>query len=258
MLSILPLSKRPYGHGFTLVEFLVVITLCGILIALLLPVGPSRAREHYRFMQCTNNLKQIGVAMDSYHEKYGCFPPAFISDKNGKPIHSWRVLILPFLNQQALYAQYRFDEPWNGPHNAALTDSIPKCYRCPTEGESDTSHTSYAMIVGPHAVSDGPTPRRIDEIKNGTSNVIMIAECAGVGINWLEPRDLRTDEMSFRVIHPNTPSLPVPSDISSCHNGLANALFCDGSVRSLPTTISTKMLEVLTTIDGGELVPTDF
>ena len=147
-------------------------------------------------MTCTNNLKQIGLAMHNYAQAYKCFPPAYIADKNGKPMHSWRVLILPYLEEQALYAQYRFNEPWNSPHNKALADQMPPVYRCPSEGDSNRSETSYAMLVGPHAISDGPTPRRFSDIKDGTSNTIMVAECARRGINWLEPRDLKTNEMT--------------------------------------------------------------
>jgi hypothetical protein len=84
-------------------------------------------------------------------QKYGCFPPAFIPDKDGKPQYSWRVLILPFLEQDALYREYRFDEPWNGPHNLVLVNQMPAVYCCPSDYPSD-SQTSYAMIVGPHAI----------------------------------------------------------------------------------------------------------
>ena len=102
--------------------------------------------------------------MHEYQQKYGCFPPAFIPDENGKPKHSWRMLILPFLGKDGLYKKYRFDEPWNGPHNKELAARMPAVYRCPTYAdflgdETTSSLTSYAMIVGPHAVSDGPTAR---------------------------------------------------------------------------------------------------
>ena len=90
------------------------------------------------------------------------------------------------------------------------------------------------MILGPHAISDGPTARRMSDIRNGLSNTIMVAEAAKAGINWMEPRDLNTKNMSFCI---NAVIGNVQRDaceISSCHNIVANVLFCDGSVRLSP------------------------
>ena len=77
----------------------------------------SASREAGRRMSCANNLKQIAAAVLSYHEAYGCFPPACLCDENGKPMHSWRVLILPFMDRDDVYKKYSFKERWNGPNN---------------------------------------------------------------------------------------------------------------------------------------------
>ncbi len=184
-------------------------------------------------MHCVANLKQIGLAMQAYQQKYGRFPPSFIPDKNGKPQHSWRVLLLPFLGQESLYTRYRFDEPWNGPHNQALHDEMPAVYRCPSDKSPDRSQTSYAMIVGPHAISDGPTSRRLKDIKHAPSNTILLVDAAGAGINWLEPRDLNADKLTFRSRAVANDQQHQPSKILSPHGATANALMCDGSVQSL-------------------------
>ena len=113
--------SRPKG---LLTAFLVVILGCGC-IGLLLPAFSS-AREAARRMQCLNNLKQIALALHNYHDVYGVFPPAYIPDAQGKPKHSWRVLILPFLEEQGTYEKYDFDEPWDGPNNRALLTSMPR------------------------------------------------------------------------------------------------------------------------------------
>ncbi len=232
-----------------------VLFVGGILVALLLPAVQA-AREAARRVQCTNNLKQISLALHNYAQQYKCFPPAYIADKDGKPMHSWRVLILPFLEENELYRQYKFDEPWDGPHNKLLAARMPSFYRCPTEhGDSFAPETSYAMIVGPHAFSDGPTPRSPEQIgmKDGLSNTIMAAECAGAGINWMEPRDLDTEKMTFHIDTSSDHSKPT-TDISSCHPGTANVAFGDGSVRALSSSTDPKVLEALTTIDGGETI----
>lgn len=233
--------------------YIKVLILLGIVVALLLPAVQA-AREAARLMHCAKCVKQINLAIFNYAQSYKCLPPAFIADKNGKPMHSWRVLILPFTERQDLYSQYRFDEPWNSPHNSTLADKIPFVYRCPTDTTAKPSETSYAMIVGPHAISDGPTARKLSEIKDGCSNTIMVAECAGAGINWLEPRDLNTEEMTFYIQSDWDDSKPHTSDISSCHHGRAYVGLGDGSVRCLSTELAPKTLEALMTIDGGENV----
>jgi hypothetical protein len=210
------------------------------------------AREAARRMCCSNQLKQIGLAMHTYHQKYGCFPPAFIADKNGKPMHSWRVLLLPYLEWPTVYANYRFDEPWNGPHNIKLAELSPNFYRCTSEGDSNRSQTSYVMIVGPHAISDGPTPRHLSDIKDGPSNTIIVAETAQAGINWLEPRDLNTKDMVLDINDARKETSK--SNMSSNHAGVVTVLMGDGSVRSLPSWLNAKTLEALMTIDGGEAV----
>lgn len=238
--------------------FMVLIIGCdaiGIGLSHLLPAIQA-AREASRRVQCVENLKQIGLAMQSYHQKYGCFPPSFIPDENGKPKHSWRVLILPFLDKEDLYAKYRFDEPWNGSHNKALVEQMPSVYHCPTDSTSDSSQTSYAMIVGPQAISDGPTPCRMSDIKDGLSNTIMVAEAAKAGINWMEPRDLNTEKMIFRTRAVEKDLRRETCEIFRCHDVAANVLFCDGSVRTLSSkSLYPKELKALMTIDGGEDVP---
>jgi len=248
--------KRGLGVGLTLLIGLAVavpvLLVCGgILLALLLPAVQA-AREAARRAACANNLKQIGLAMHCYHDANKCFPPAFIPDENGKPKHSWRVLLLPYMEEQALYAQYRFDEPWDSPNNKALAARMPSVYRCPSDSDMTAGKTSYAMLVGPHAISDGPTPRRLSDIRDGSSNTIMIAEAASADINWLEPRDLDTADM-FGARGP-AEGLFGYTEINSCHPNGANALFADGSVHYLSTSMDSKTLEAMTTIDGGEAV----
>jgi prepilin-type processing-associated H-X9-DG protein len=239
--------------AIVMVVVVVVVVLCaGILAALLFP-AVGAAREAARRAVCTNNLKQIGLAMHNYQTKYQCFPPAYIPDKNGKPMHSWRVLILPFIDGgEHVYAQYRFNEPWNSPHNRALAFQMPREYACPTEGPPGTE-TSYAMIVGPHTISDGPTARTRAAIKDGMSDTILVVEATNAHINWMEPRDLDAKKMRFQIGGNGNPNAS-KNEISSPHAGGANVIFCDGHVDSLPASTDPKQLEAMTTIDGGETI----
>jgi hypothetical protein len=123
------------------------------LIALLLP-AVQQAREAARRTQCKNNMKAIALAMHNYHDTYGSFPPAYIPDENGKPMHSWRVLILPMLDQQFLYSQYDFDQPWDSPANRSVMDRMPAIYGCPSSPDAKGNTTPPSSV--PIAYLTGP------------------------------------------------------------------------------------------------------
>ena len=108
-------TQRP---GYTWVEYLVVLAIIVVLIALLLPPASRSGRGEARRSQCKNNLKQIGLALHNYHDIYHVFPPAYTVDGNGKPLHSWRTLILPYLDQAPLYLKIDLSKPWDDPANA--------------------------------------------------------------------------------------------------------------------------------------------
>ena len=204
---------------------------------------------HRRRPKCINNLKQIGLAVHNYHDQHGCFPPAYIPDEHGQPMHSWRVLLLPYLGEKMLYEQYNFDEPWNGPNNQLLTDQMPNVYRCPSEvAAADSSEPSYVMIVGPGTISDGPSSTNYDQITDGDSNTIMFVEICDAGFDWLQPQDLDAQQISYRI---NDGS---GEGIRSNHSGGVCVGLCDGSVHFLDDGTDPGEIRGMTTISGGEPV----
>ena len=152
-------------------------------------------------------------------------------------MHSWRVLILPFLEQQALYEQYRMDEPWNSPRNSALATLMPDIYQCPSNPVAGDANTSYVMAVGPNAFIRGRGSRQVGDIVDGLFSTIAVVEMADSGINWMEPRDWDTTG---------------PDQPSSYHPRVFNALLADGSVRGVEQDVDPNLLKAMTTIDGGE------
>jgi prepilin-type processing-associated H-X9-DG protein len=248
--------KRGLGGGWifliVLAVVLPVLLMCGgILTALLLPAVQA-AREAARRIQCNNNLKQIALAMHNYATVHKCFPPAYVADKNGKPMHSWRVLILPYLEQQGLSSQYRFDEPWNSPNNKRVADTMMKVFHCPDRPHaSDPFTTDYMMVVGRHTISDGPHGRKFAEITDGTSNTIMVVEVDNSTTPWAEPKDLKFDDIDFKINGTRR------QGIGSDHPGGINAAFCDGSVRFLRDSINPQLVKAMLTIDGGEQIPAE-
>jgi prepilin-type processing-associated H-X9-DG protein len=193
-----------------------------------------------------NNLKQIGVALHSYHDAYGCFPPAYLADRNGRPMHSWRVLILPWLEQKAIYGRYRFDEPWDGPNNRRLHDLVVSAYVCPSHPRPGHS-TAYVAVVGPQTAWPRAEPSRLEDVDDGADQTILLVEASALSIHWMEPRDLQFDRMSFAFNGPND-----PAGLSSDHPGGAHILLVDGAVRFLKAKTAPSWLRALLTVAGGE------
>ena len=125
--------------------------LVAILVALTIAYGAwnlvRTTRDAARIRQTKQNLTQIGLALHSYHEKYDCFPPAYVLGPDEKPWHSWRVLLPPFLGEDDLYAQYRWDEPWDGPHNRELQARRPKVYASPLQKSREPNIATYLGVV---------------------------------------------------------------------------------------------------------------
>jgi hypothetical protein len=232
-----------------------VIALClcaGIVPALLLPAIQA-SREAARRSQCNNNLKQIAIAMHNYHDTYKCFPPAYIPDENGKPMHSWRVLILPFMEQAALHQRYNFNEPWDSPTNQAVTSVVIPVFRCPSSTAGPGSQeTNYMLLTGPGTVFDGAKATNFAQIQDGTSNTIMIVEVEGTGVKWAEPVDLDATQLGAPL------SSGGPGRTGSRHPGGIWVALCDGSVQFLPNTISQNTFQAMITKSGGEAVQLNY
>jgi prepilin-type processing-associated H-X9-DG protein len=217
-----------------------VVALCCICMApaLLLPAVQA-AREAERRAQCQNNLREIGIALHNYHIDHGCFPPAYIPDQDGTPLHSWRVLLLPYLDED-LAKEYDFNEPWDSEANMALADRMPPVYHCPSDPDADARYTSYLGSDGPGFFFQGSRPIRQTEITDGMSNTIAVIEGSGARVVWTDPRD-QTDMENF--IQPGG---------TSNHPGGANVLYADGSVHFLSSAIDPITLDELLTIGGGD------
>ncbi len=234
-------SKSTVNIILLVVGGIVLAGVCvvGILAALLLP-AVGQARGAAQGAQCKNQMKQIGLALHNYHEVYNTLPPAYIPDADGKPMHSWRVLLLPFLEQQPMFEAYDFDKPWDHPDNLAVTRVTPDVFRCPS-AEGPSSGTHYVFITGKGTSFEGSNEIAFRDIKDGTSNTLAVVESHEVDVDWFEPRDLDVSEFT---------AMPPAAE----HSGGLHALFFDGSVRRLPKTISLDTLKALVTPGGGEVI----
>lgn len=222
-----------------------------VLMALLLPAVQS-SREAARRAQSTNNLKQIGLAMHNYHDVFKALPAAHNVDATGRPLLSWRVHILPFIEQQPLYEQFRLDEPWDSEHNSRLIPLMPPVYRSPLS-QTEEGKTVYLGNAGPDGVFQSPVagpsrdkfPRGTEfrQITDGLSNTIMAVEASDQSaIIWTKPDDLTPD-----------PENPLRGLVGARPGGFL-VLLCDGSVRILQPDIDHRVLKALFTAAGGEVV----
>jgi hypothetical protein len=239
------------ARGYVLQVAVVSIVVLGGIAILVLPnarTAPGAARR----AGCAMSLKEIAIALHNYHETYKSFPPAYVADENGRPIHSWRVLILPFLEQKALYDNYRLDEPWDGPNNRQIAAEL-KIFMCGSDQRGIAGQTSYVAVVGPGTAWAGAKSVKFEEITDGISNTILLVEVHNSGIHWMEPRDLDASQMAM-AINANPARKGVIPGISSGHPGVAQAAMADGSVRALPDDTPPATVRAMLTIAGGETV----
>ena len=146
---------------------------------------------------CRNNPQSIMLAMYTYHDYFKCLPPAYTTDENGKPLHSWRVVLLPFLEQQELYDKIRFDEPWDSEYNKQFHTQRPSVYHCfwgPKKSQKPDT-TSYMRIVGPNTTTTGPDSVAFDDIGRPSEEIVVLVEVYPT-INWMEPVDISPEQFA--------------------------------------------------------------
>jgi hypothetical protein len=196
-----------------------------------------------------NNLKQIALAMHGYHDAYRGFPPPALASKDKKPLLSWRVAILPFIEQVQLYRQFKLDEPWDSENNKKLIPLMPSIYADPRGKNKEPGMTYYQVFVGPGTVFEpmnrGPLAniRIPNDIPDGTSNTIMAVE-AGKPVIWTKPDDLP--------FNPDSKTLP---PLGGLFPDGFNAALCDGSVRFIRRTVPASTLRLLIIRNDGNPVP---
>ena len=203
-------------------------------------------RESQR-KECQFNLRRLGLAFHEYHEAHNRFPAPAIASRDGRPLLSWRVALLPHLGYQSLYVRFHLDEPWDSPHNRSLIAEMPPELACPASNARRDGMTRYLVVVGPgidtYSVNtpfNASAGAEIRELTDGTSNTVLAIESEAL-VPWTKPDDLHW-----------APGGPLPRMISPHADG-THVLLADGSARFLKQTIPSQFLLALLTINGGEV-----
>ncbi len=200
--------------------------------------------EVAQHMQSMRNLKQLGLAMHKYHDVHKRYPPAASYDASGKPLLSWRVHILPFLDQKALYDQFRLDEPWDSEHNKQFIPLIVKTFQNP-EAHVKLGLTTYLVPIGKGTVFGSKESLRMQDIEDGTSCTLLIVSVTpDRSVPWTKPEDL-----------PVTKSDPRKGLIGPGHSVFLTTL-CDGTVRAISSATDNQTLWLL--LDSNDQTPIDF
>jgi prepilin-type processing-associated H-X9-DG protein len=236
--------KPSSGVGGGVIALIVVLAalvlLCPCGVALLLPAVQA-AREAARRASSANNLKQIGIALHNYHNVYGSFPPAVVLDKDGKPLYSGRVLLLPFLEQQPLYDQFDKTQAWDSPANLTYSQSPLKVFVDPSCPTQQPGKNNYEFVIGQGAMFEQGQQIKLSDITDGTANTIAIIEVRSTGQSWAAPSGVEVGQLAAGLPQGN-------------HPGGSQVLMADGSVRFFSQKINPQLLHSLGTRAGMEPV----
>lgn len=234
------MNRQTYRRGaFTLVEALVVLAILAMLVALMMPMHRS-APEAARRNKCLNNLKQIGLALIYYEETHGSLPPAYTVDSEGRPLHSWRTLILPYLEQADLYESIDLSKPWDDPANAAAREVVVEAYNCPS-AIHEVGETTYLAVVGPDcAFVDGQSRDSSSVTDSRSSTIAVIDAHSERAVHWMAPQDISPADLEVMI------------DGKTTHPGVFLAAFLDGHTTALQPGIDRSVLRSLLTVAGGE------
>ena len=214
----------------------------GMAVALILPAIQA-GREAAAREQSANNLKQIGIGLLWFADKYHTLPASATFDTNGKPLLSWRVQILPFIEEEELYKQFHLDEPWDSEHNKPLIEKMPAVYKHPKFDKPGM--TIYQGVVGKGHAFEGNQGVLLSSFTDGTSLTIMLVEASPENaVPWTKPADWEPDDNNL-----------MKGLGGLLTGGIVNCGFADCHVEGIAPGIDRTVFKALLTRNGGEKIP---
>jgi hypothetical protein len=245
-------SSAPFGNWNKCVE---LISFCapGVMLLTLLLGGCGDQQRKLEALKARSriNMQQVGLAVLNYVSANKQYPPATIDNvEDEHALLSWRVAILPYLDQKQLADQFKLNEEWASPTNKPLSDHTPSVYLSPGDSDPDPGRTNIVAVVGPDTLISSDEAVNSDDCKDGLSQTIVAVELAGFGPRWSEPSEIAVDEFVAAV--GKTPSA---KGLRPLYASGVLCVFADGSVHSLGKETDPAVLRALCTRSGGETIP---
>ena len=232
-----------------LVTVLCVLPIGGLVVGLLsfrsqvLVPAMAQARGAAQQANSINNLRQIGIAFHNYHDVNGSFPPAYVTDENGKPLYSWRVLLLPYLEQSGVYDAFDKNASWDSPQNSVLSSTAVAPY---THPDDNSTMTSYIMPTGVGLIAEPGKKVRFADVTDGTSNTVLLVDAGYPVAPWAAPTDFDLSPGAYTI---------GPGGTIQPRDGQVTVLFADGTTQSFDVADFPLMeLQSMFTRAGGEVV----
>jgi prepilin-type processing-associated H-X9-DG protein len=247
-----PSPPRPKSRTHIVIGVLAVL---GVLLVLsfLIQSFDTSSRLILQDKTCSHHIRAIGLALQNYHSIHGTFPPAYFADERGQPMHSWRVMLLPLLEDARALAfakKYRWDEPWCSEHNLALSqDFIPEIYVCKISNNRIAGQTNFLAVTGEDTAWNRGESIRESDVTDGLAKTIAACDLSGLAVHWTEPRDVSVDQLVN--IMRRRDELDAQGARPSHKNG-TNFLFLDASVHGIQSNVRPETLRAMSTIAGAE------
>lgn len=186
--------------------------------------------------------------MHIYHNQHGRLPPAVVYGSDGRPLYSWRVLLLPFMEEEALYQEFKLDEPWDSAQNIQLLHRMPRLFAAPPAkaGKAPPYHTFIHVFVGPGTAFEGVEGLRLAaDFPDGIENTILMVE-GGHPVPWTKPEDLAY-----------APDQPLP-ELATLFKAGFRTVLADRSIRFVRKETSEATIRAAITRNGGDTLGPDW
>ncbi len=207
-------------------------------------------KERRDAINCMSNLQRIAMAMNAYAKDFGTYPTPVVMDAAGKPLYSWRVLLLPYLDEANLYANFKLNEPWDSTHNAPLVASCPAVYISPGS-VGNTSQASYVLITGAGTIFPSTGPLKPAQIADGPSRTLLLVETNNMIHEWSKPYDIDVAKLNVRI------GAAGNDKIGGTHADGASAVFADGEPAWLSSDLPSTIVDAAITPNGSEAIAFD-
>ncbi|WP_428303990.1 DUF1559 domain-containing protein [Lacipirellula sp.] len=238
--------NSPRSRKTPVVELVALLAICTLIALLALPIFIAGRVPPVR-NPCLENLKRISIGLENYAKQHGHSPPAYTTGAEGNRLHSWRTLILPHMEMQALYKTINLRKPWNDPSNARAASAILECYQCPRVdfGDGQSPLTTYLAVVGPDSVirtTDSRTPKEVEQVAGHT--LLVIDAPKQHAVHWMSPEDV-DEATALSIFAGDEPRTQHPSN-------LFLAMFADGRGAAIPKGVAPNSLRAMMTVSADD------